>query len=75
MRMAEHRWVVLQHRGHLGHEEVVHHVDRDPKNNAIKNLVVLSTQAEHKQFEAGGAVQPAWRGGQCSCPRCKSNPR
>lgn len=70
--MQEHRYVVLRHRGRLGHDEVVHHRDGNPKNNEIQNLVVLSTQAGHKQFEAGGAVEPVWVGARCTCRECNS---
>ena len=50
--IAEHRLVMERHRGrrinHNGvHGEQIHHLDGDKSNNAIENLVLCSTVAEH----------------------------
>lgn len=46
--VLEHRYVMEQHLGRYLHpEEVVHHVDEDPSNNAISNLRLYASQAEH----------------------------
>lgn len=46
--ILEHRYVMEQHLGrYLLPEEVVHHIDEDPANNAIENLRLYSSQAEH----------------------------
>lgn len=43
----EHRFIMEQHLGRpLRRDEVVHHIDRDRKNNDISNLVLLS-RSEH----------------------------
>ena len=49
-RMPYHRFVMEQHLGrHLTKDEVVHHIDGNPKNNSIDNLVVLS-RSEHTKI-------------------------
>jgi len=46
--ILEHRYVMEQHLGrYLRPEEVVHHIDRNPRNNDIGNLQLFSSQAEH----------------------------
>jgi hypothetical protein len=70
LRFPVHRYVVLMHRGQLRPEEVVHHVDHDPRNNSIKNLIVFTTQGQHKEHEAGLPTAPVWRGEACDCSRC-----
>lgn len=45
--VAEHRLVVEKHLGRsLRFNEIVHHIDGNPRNNEIKNLVV-TTRKEH----------------------------
>ena len=53
-RIAEHRAVMEEHLGRtLGPEEVVHHVDHDPFNNEIDNLVILD-RSEHMRLHVTG---------------------
>lgn len=41
---------------------VVHHHDGDNRNNAIENLAVFASQAEHMSFHRGGEGHPLWDG-------------
>jgi HNH endonuclease len=46
-KIAEHRAIMEDHLGHpLGRDEIVHHIDRDPLNNNLANLMVM-TRSEH----------------------------
>ena len=46
--VLEHRYVMEQHLGrYLDPAEVVHHIDGNPRNNAIGNLRLYASQAEH----------------------------
>jgi HNH endonuclease len=46
-RIAEHRATMEDHLGHpLSRGEIVHHIDGDPLNNNIENLMVM-TRADH----------------------------
>jgi hypothetical protein len=46
-KIAEHRAIMEDHLGHpLDRDEVVHHIDRDPLNNDLANLMVM-TRSEH----------------------------
>lgn len=46
--VLEHRLVMEQHLGrYLEAEEVVHHIDGDPSNNAIENLQLFTNQSKH----------------------------
>jgi hypothetical protein len=59
----EHRLIVARAIGRpLTRLEVVHHVDHDPSNNAVGNLMLFATQSEHKLFEARGLPLPLWSG-------------
>lgn len=59
-RVAEHRLVMEQVLGrHLAPSEVVHHIDRNPQNNAPENLMVFANNAAHLRHELTGHV-PAW---------------
>ena len=55
------RSVVSQHFT-LRRCHVVHHVDRDCRNNSISNLWVFATHADHMSHHRGGMAQPIWRG-------------
>src|SRR5712692_3250913 len=49
-KMPFHRYLVEQREGRtLGRNEIVHHVDHDPFNNDLANLVVL-TRSEHMRI-------------------------
>jgi hypothetical protein len=46
--ILEHRLIMEQHLGrYLEPAEVVHHIDENPSNNAIDNLRLYSSQADH----------------------------
>ena len=46
-----HRWVMENHLGRkLNRSEVVHHINGDPHDNRVENLMILS-QSEHMKME------------------------
>lgn len=50
--MYYHRWVMEQHLGRkLRHPEMVHHIDKNPANNDIKNLKLIESSAVHMHME------------------------
>ena len=50
--IMEHRLVMARHLGRLlSRTEVVHHIDHNPSNNCIGNLMLFPSNAEHKRFE------------------------
>lgn len=58
--VLEHRLVMEKHLGrYLLPTEVVHHKDKNKHNNAIENLEVFSTNAEHLAAELKGQT-PKW---------------
>jgi len=60
--VMEHRLLVAQAMGRaLTRAETVHHVDHNPTNNAIGNLLLFATNRDHKLFEARGTPAPIWR--------------
>lgn len=66
--VAEHRLKVAQAIGRLlTSKEVVHHMDRDPHNNALENLALFASQSDHKRFEHHGLPLPIWQGSD-ACP-------
>ena len=46
----------------LTREQVVHHKDFDQRNNAILNLAVYASQADHMAVHRGRQVKPVWDG-------------
>lgn len=49
--IREHRWIMEQYLGRkLSSNEHVHHIDGNPLNNSIDNLVIL-TNSEHQKIE------------------------
>jgi len=51
--VVEHRLIMENHLGRkLTKEETIHHLDGDCTNNNIKNLLLLSSNAEHRLYEA-----------------------
>ncbi|MBC8252131.1 MAG: HNH endonuclease [Candidatus Nitrosopelagicus sp.] len=51
--VLEHRLKMSQHLNRLlEKEEVVHHIDHDPHNNKIENLMLFKNNSEHKIYEA-----------------------
>lgn len=52
-RKLKHRHIMEQHLGcPLAEKETVHHVDGDPGNNDIENLVVLQSRGQHNNHHA-----------------------
>jgi HNH endonuclease len=48
----EHRLVMEKHLGrYLSKTEVVHHIDKNPLNNQIKNLELFETNGKHLKYE------------------------
>ena len=47
--LFEHDFIVSLYLS-LGTNNTVHHVDGNPKNNDITNLIVFKTNGEHKRF-------------------------
>ena len=61
--VMEHRLFVAQAFGRLlPRSEVVHHVDHDPTNNALHNLMLFASNSDHKLWEHHGSPRPLWRG-------------
>jgi len=49
--MLEHRFVMQKHLGRkLTNEERVHHLDGNPLNNSIENLLLLENESEHQKL-------------------------
>jgi len=58
--VAEHRLVMEQKLGrHLTRKEVVHHIDGDPLNNDLSNLVLFRTNGDHLKHELTRKI-PNW---------------
>ena len=58
--VAEHRLVMEQKiQRYLLPKEVVHHIDGNPLNNEIENLVLFSSNADHLRSELLGKI-PNW---------------
>lgn len=61
--IMEHRLIVAQQLNRiLLRQEVVHHIDHDPTNNNIKNLMLFANNKLHKMYEAGHKVSYLWSG-------------
>lgn len=60
--VMEHRLVVAQAIGRcLTRTECVHHVNHNPLDNRLANLMLFASNREHKRFEAHGSPPPIWR--------------
>lgn len=61
--VMEHRLVVAKAIGRLlKRTEAVHHINHNPLDNREENLMLFSTNREHKLYEANGEPQPLWHG-------------
>jgi len=50
--VAEHRFIIEQHlKRYLKRKEIVHHINGNPSDNRIKNLILFNCQYSHKKFE------------------------
>jgi hypothetical protein len=60
--VMEHRLIVAMIlKRPLIRAEAVHHIDHNPRNNSITNLMLFSTNQEHKQYEGGWFIIPLWQ--------------
>jgi len=61
--IAEHRLIVVRQLGRpIPIEWPVHHIDHDPLNNAMDNLMLFASNSDHKRFERWGKPSPLWSG-------------
>lgn len=59
-RVREHRLVMEKKLGrYLLPKEVVHHLDGNPQNNTVENLVLFSSNADHLKVDLKGKI-PKW---------------
>jgi hypothetical protein len=60
--VMEHRLVVAQHLGRcLQRSEVVHHINHNPTDNRLENLMLFESNQAHKKYEAIGSPPPLWQ--------------
>lgn len=55
------REIVSKH-FNLQPEHIVHHEDKNNRNNDIANLLVFASQADHMAYHHGSEVKPLWDG-------------
>jgi hypothetical protein len=59
--VMEHRLCVAQALGRpLERAETVHHVNHDPQDNRLENLMLFASNRDHKLYEAHGTPAPLW---------------
>jgi hypothetical protein len=60
--VMEHRILVAQQIGRpLLRTEVVHHLDHNPANNSLENLILFSSNKDHKLHEGKKDIKPLWQ--------------
>jgi hypothetical protein len=60
--VMEHRLRVAVEIGRaLTRTECVHHVNHDATDNRLENLMLFATNADHKRYEHGQAIEPIWQ--------------
>jgi hypothetical protein len=60
--VMEHRLVVAQHLERcLQRSEVVHHINHNPTDNRLENLMLFESNQAHKKYEATGSPPPLWQ--------------
>jgi hypothetical protein len=60
--VTEYRLKVAQYLGRpLTRMECIHHIDHNPENNEINNLMLFKNNSDHKKYEAGHPIQPIWQ--------------
>jgi hypothetical protein len=60
--VMEHRIVMAKQLNRLlDRIEVVHHIDHDPSNNNINNLMLFKNNSDHKSYEWGQNITPIWQ--------------
>jgi hypothetical protein len=61
--VGEHRLLVARIlRRCLTRLETVHHINHNPKDNRVENLMLFATNRDHKLFERHGSPPPIWSG-------------
>lgn len=81
--ILQHRWIMEEHLGRkLLPNENVHHIDGNPGNNDLSNLIILTKSAHHslhgKNYQRTCAIcQKEFKGGNRAqrCPSCRSSHR
>lgn len=59
--VMEHRLLVATELGRpLTRAECVHHVNHDATDNRLENLMLFASNADHKRYEHGQAIEPLW---------------
>ena len=60
--VMQHRLTVAKAMGRaLTRTECVHHINHDATDNRLENLMLFATNADHKRYEHGQAIEPIWR--------------
>jgi hypothetical protein len=60
--VMEHRLIVATEIGRpLLRSEVVHHVNHIVNDNRKENLMLFSSNTDHKRYEASGKPEPLWQ--------------
>lgn len=60
--VMEHRLLVALELGRpLLRSECVHHINHDATDNRLENLMLFASNADHKRYEHGQAIEPLWQ--------------
>jgi hypothetical protein len=60
--IAEHRLLVATELNRLlDSTEVVHHINSNPLDNRIENLMLFNSNSDHRRYEAGQNITPLWQ--------------
>lgn len=71
--ILEHRLLVAQVLGRmLTTTESVHHVNHNPRDNRLGNLMLFATNSDHKRYERHGSPAPIWSGSHLSITTASS---
>jgi hypothetical protein len=71
--ILEHRLLVARVIGRmLTTAESVHHVNHDPRDNRLGNLMLFASNSDHKRYERHGSPAPIWSGSPASTTMASS---